>query len=186
MTASDGLHELQLIQEPWHFVTRSNYQLVRDNLWTTSSNGYHFDRCKSQPHYENIILGKLSSDTFIQVPPTSKWLECLQSLISKRRGMPMDIRPSKWDIHQLFEISAILVCIPWRADKTKGVLSTLHIHYTYVLISGQRYGTLLGIFVPLSGMGIFSNFDHDELVISKGFNQRHTYCPKWKKMLGLW
>ena len=35
LSASDGLNELQLIQEPWHFVTRSNYQLVKDNLWTT-------------------------------------------------------------------------------------------------------------------------------------------------------
>ena len=49
-----------------------------------SSNGNHFDRCKSQPHYENMILGKLSSDTFIQVPPTREGLECLQSLISEQ------------------------------------------------------------------------------------------------------
>ena len=108
----------------------------------------------------NLLIKTRHKESFPQIPsyrglPQGKDWNVYRAWFQSR-GMPaMDICPSKWDIHQ-FEISAILVCIPWRADKIKGVSSTSHIHYIYVLISGQGHGTL-GIFAPLSGMEVFSN-----------------------------
>ena len=125
----------------------------------------------------NLIIITRYQESFPQMPsyrflPQGKDWNVYRAWFQSR-GMPaMDIRPSKWDIHQ-FEISAILVCIPWRADKIKGVSSTFNIHYIYVLISGQGYGTL-GIFVPLSGMEIFSNLTMKSRCDQRGLiNVRH-------------
>ena len=64
----------------------------------------------------NLIMKTRHKESFPQIPsyrglPQEKDWNVYRAGF-QNRGMPaMDIRPSKWDIHQ-FEFSAILVCIP--------------------------------------------------------------------------
>ena len=99
-----------------------------------SSRGNHFDRCKSKPHYNNKIPGKLSSDAFIQVPPTREGLECLQSLISEQGYASNGYSSQQWIFVPLSGISTNLkfqqFWFAYHEEKTRS--KVFHQHHTYI------------------------------------------------------